>query len=55
MSNDIPDHVRNRLEADIAAFKAAVIDAEIVDVGEDTEYTPDSPRLREQMGVEDDE
>lgn len=52
MSNDIPDHVRNRLEADIAAFQAAVIDADVEFVGKDTDYVPDSPRLQEQMGVE---
>jgi hypothetical protein len=55
MPEDIPADVRNRLEADIAAFQAAVIDADVVDVGRDPEYVPDSPRLREQMGVESDE
>jgi hypothetical protein len=52
MSDDAPQHVRNEVEADIAAFQAAVVDADIVDVGKDTEYTPDAPRLKRQMGVE---
>lgn len=51
----IPDHERNRLEASIAEFQAAVIDADVEFVGRDTDYVPDSPRLREQMGVDADE
>jgi len=51
MSDDIPQHVRNDLEADIAAFQAAVVDADVVDVGKDTEYVPAAPRLKRQMGV----
>ena len=52
MSDDIPQHVRNDLEASIAAFQASVVDADVVDIGKDTEYVPDSPRLKRQMGVE---
>lgn len=50
--SDIPADVRNRLEADIAAFQAAVIDADVECVGRDEEYVPDSPRLQKQMGVD---
>lgn len=53
MTGDIPDHQRNRLEADIAAFQAAVIDAEVKCVGRDEEYVPDSPRLQAQMEADD--
>jgi hypothetical protein len=45
----IPADARNRLEADIAGLQAAVIDADIVDVGRDAEYRPDCPRLRAQI------
>lgn len=55
MPDDIPQHVRNDLEASIAAFQAAVIDADVEFVGTDAEYVPDSPRLQKQMGVFDDE
>lgn len=32
---------------DIEQFKDLVQNADVVDVGKDTEYVPDSPRLRE--------
>lgn len=52
MSDGPPAHVRHQIEADIAAFQAAVVDADVEVVGRDTDYVPDSPRLRAQMGVE---
>lgn len=55
MSDEPPQHVRNELEASIAAFQAAVIDADVEVVGKDEEYVPDSPRLQRQMGVYDEE
>lgn len=46
---------KRKLRDDIEQFKEVVEDANIVDVGKDTDYVPDSPRLQEQMGVSDDE
>lgn len=40
---------KKKVEDDIAEFKDVVQDADIVDVGKDPEYTPDSPRLQKQM------
>ena len=49
------EDAKNKLRDDIEQFKEVVEDANIVDVGKDTDYVPDSPRLQEQMGVSDDE
>jgi hypothetical protein len=43
------------LEAAVAEFQAAVIDADVRVVGKDEEYVPDSPRLQKQMGKYEDE
>lgn len=53
MPDGPPAHVRHEIEADIAAFQAAVVDADVRVVGRDADYVPDSPRLRAQMGVDD--
>jgi len=52
MTDNPPEHVRNELEAEIAAFQAAIVDADVKCVGRDEEYVPDSPRLQAQMGVD---
>lgn len=49
MTDGPPKHVRNEMQADIAAFKRLVRDADVVCVGRDPEYTPDAPRLRKQF------
>jgi len=46
---EIPADVRTRLKASVAELQSAVVDADVVDVGRDAEYRPDSPRLREQF------
>ena len=46
---------KRKLKDDIEQFKEVVEDANIVDVGKDPDYVPDSPRLQKQMGISDDE
>lgn len=46
---------KRKLRDDIEQVKELVEDADVVDVGKDTDYVPDSPRLQEQMGVSDNE
>jgi len=37
---------KQKVRSDISELKAIIEDARVVDVGTDTEYIPDSPRLR---------
>lgn len=41
---------RSATYSDISEFKSVVQDAEVVYVGRDEDYVPDSPRLQKQMG-----
>lgn len=51
MTPDEPDageaKAKKKVRDDVDEFKQLVENAEVVDVGVDTEYVPDSPRLRE--------
>lgn len=38
---------KSKLKSDIQAFKHAITNADVEYVGRDTEYVPESPRLRE--------
>jgi len=40
---------REKVKADIEQFKQLIEDANVVCVGHDPEYVPDSPRLKEQI------
>jgi hypothetical protein len=44
--SDIPADARHALEASVAEFQAAVIDADVVDVGVDAAYVPEGPKRR---------
>lgn len=51
MTPDEPDagqaKAKAKVEADVEEMKRVVANADVVDVGVDTEYVPDSPRLRQ--------